>query len=363
MIPQIDPGALLVLLRETLIMFAIYGVYVLSLNLEAGYLGLPQFGKVMYLAMGGVAVGGIATKLALWIYGGAISAKAGISPLKDLNTYCAAYQYQSIAVVNDIFKSSPLEGILFFLVAVALSALLAGVLGVVMAGPALRLREDYLGILFLVSAELVRVVSTYTPQVACGVFGAVVPDPFAWMGDYRPWGYLAVTLLFLVFTFFMLDRLVNSPFGRALRAIRDAETAARVFGKDIVKFRARVLGVASALGGVAGALFVFYNTFVNMGQFVPYYTFVAWAMLMVGGMGNNVGALVGVAVYYIVSRSLEIYKDSLRAVINADPTFLQYIIFGIVIIVMVMFRPQGLVGERPSKTLSRRVLERVRGEA
>ncbi len=69
MILQIDPG-LLVLLRETAVLFAIYGIYVLSLNLEVGYLGLPQFGKVMFLALGGLAVGGITTKIALMTYAG-----------------------------------------------------------------------------------------------------------------------------------------------------------------------------------------------------------------------------------------------------------------------------------------------------
>jgi branched-chain amino acid transport system permease protein len=355
MILQIDPGLLLVLIRETAVLFAIYGIYVLSLNLEAGYLGLPQFGKVMFLALGGLAVGGIATKIALMTY-------AGINPLANVDLYCSAQQYQAIAAVNKIFAASPLDGLAFFLLSLVLAAVLAGVFGILMSGPALRLREDYLGILLLVSAETVRVVTTYTPAVACGVFGAVVPDPFAWMGDVRPWGYLAITVLFLALTFVVMERLANSPFGRALRAIRDAETAARVFGKDIVKFRVRVLATASAFAGVAGALLVFYNNFVSMSQFIPFVTFVGWAMLIIGGMGNNVGALAGVAIYYALDRILSIYKESIRQVINVDPIFFQYIIFGVVIILVLMFRPQGVFGEKPSKTLSRRILERLREE-
>jgi branched-chain amino acid transport system permease protein len=355
MILQIDPSLLLVLIRETAVLFAIYGIYVLSLNLEAGYLGLPQFGKVMFLALGGLAVGGIATKIALITY-------AGINPLANVDLYCLAQQYQAIAAVNKVFAASPLDGLAFFFMSLVLAAALAGVFGILMSGPALRLREDYLGILLLVSAETVRVVTTYTPAVACGVFGAVVPDPFAWMGDVRPWGYLAITVLFLALTFVVMERLANSPFGRALRAIRDAETAARVFGKDIVKFRVRVLATASAFAGVAGALLVFYNNFVNMGQFVPFVTFVGWAMLIIGGMGNNVGALAGVAIYYVLDRVLSIYKESIRQVVNVDPIFFQYIIFGVVIILVLMFRPQGIFGEKPSKTLSRRTLERLREE-
>jgi len=364
MILQLELGSLEVLLRETAVFIAIYGIYVLSLNLEVGYLGLPQFGKVMFLALGALAVGGIATKIALLIYGGAISAQLNISPLSDLDTYCSAYQYQTIDIINNIFTSTPLQGVGFFLLSLILAALLGGVFGILMAGPALRLREDYLGILLLVSAEMVRVVATYTPQVACGVFGAVVPDPFAWVGtNRRPWVYLAVTIIFLLIAMFILERLANSPFGRALRAIRDAETAARVFGKDVVRYRIRVLSTASALAGIAGALFAFYNDFINMNMFVPYYTFIAWTMLIIGGMGNNYGALSGVVVYYIIDRVLSIYKEGIRQIVNVDPIFFQYIILGIIIILVLMFRPQGLVGEKPAKTLKRRVLEKLRGEA
>jgi len=352
----LDLDSFILLFRETAILFAIYGIYVLSLNLEAGYLGLPQFGKVMFLALGGLAVGGIATKLALWIY-------AGINPLENVDLYCSTQQYQAVAVVNQLFAASPLDGLAFFFLSLVLAAALAGVFGILMSGPALRLREDYLGILLLVSAETVRVITTYTPAVACGVFGAVVPDPFAWMGRDRSWGYLAVVLLFLLLTFVAMERLANSPFGRALRAIRDAETAARVFGKDIVKFRIRVLATASALAGIAGALLVFYNNYVNMGQFIPLFTFIAWAMLIIGGMGNNIGALTGVAIYYALDRFLSMYKENIRQVVNVDPVFFQYIAFGVAIILVLMFRPQGVFGEKPSKTLNRRVLKRLRGEA
>ena len=360
---QVDLALLLTFIRETITIASIYAIYVLSLNLEVGYLGLPQFGKVMFLALGAFAVGGIATKIALLLYGGLIESRLGINPLANLNAYCTAYQYQTVDVIKGVFLSNPLEAVAFFLMALIIAAALAGVFGVVMSWPAIRLREDYLGILLLVSAETIRVITTYTPQLACGVFGAVVPDPFVWMGDFRPWGYTIVVVLLLVLTFFVAERLGNSPFGRALRAIRDAETAAAVFGKDIVRFRVRVLAVASALSGVAGALLAFYNNFVNMGQFVPLYTFYAWLMLIIGGSGNNVGALVGVGIYYAADRLLSLYKEGIRQVVNVDPVFFQYMVFGIVVILVLMFMPQGVVAERPVKTLKRRRLEELRREA
>jgi branched-chain amino acid transport system permease protein len=366
---QLDPGLVIVLLRETLAFLAIYGIYVLSLNLEAGYLGLPQFGKVMFLALGGFAVGGIATWIAMLAYEGAIAARLGFNPLADAMEYCTKYQYRSVPVINEAFKSSPLEGLAFFAGSVALAAALAGALGFLTARPAIRLREDYLGILLLVSAEIVRVVTVYTPQLACGVYGRVIPDPFAWMGDGRPWGYLAVLLAFLLFAFVVLERLCNSPFGRALRAIRDAEVAAAAFGRDAARFRARVLVVASALSGIAGALLAFYMYYTNMGQFTPIWTFIAWAMLVVGGMGNNVGALLGIAIYIAADRFLTVFKEAIveaaAAITGAriDPVYFQYMAFGVAVILVLIFRPQGLIGEKPARTLTRKALKRARREA
>lgn len=361
MILQLD---VLVFLREWAVFFAIYGVYVLSLNLEVGYLGLPQFGKVMFLALGGMAVGGIAVKLALWAYGAQIAAQLGIDPFKDFYNFCYTHQYIAVGIINGAFAANPPAGLAFFLASVGMAAGLAAALGVAFAGPALRLREDYLGILLLVSGELVRVFTVYTTPIACGTFGAAVPDPFAWVGAWRPYVYLAVASAFLAATLLVAERLANSPFGRALRAIRDAEVAARVFGKDLVAYRAKVLAAASALGGVAGALFTFYSNYVNMGQFVPLYTFVAWAMLVIGGMGNNWGALVGLAIYRAADALLSIYKENLRVVLGGvDPTYLQYVIFGVLVILVLMYAPRGVVPERPARTLSRRELEGLRARA
>lgn len=357
---MIDPGPLLVLVRETAVLISIYAVYVLGLNLVAGQLGLPQFGKVMFLALGGFAVGGIMVKVVLVVYSSQIFQKLGVDPLKDINGYCSAYQYLVKSEIENVFISSPVEGILFFLASLVLAAFLAGVFGILIAGPALRLREDYLGILLLVSAEALRVVTTYIPEFACGVFGASIPDPFVWMGDIRPWGFFLVSLAILVLIFIVMERLVNSPLGRSLRAIRDAEVAARVFGKDIVKFRIRALAIGSAIGGIAGALFAFYRGYIIMNEYIPFYTFVAWVMLVIGGIGNNVGAVIGATLYLAVDRLLSLNKEAIQRVVEVDPVYFQYIIFGLIIILILLYRPQGLIAEKPAKTLERDELQKLR---
>ncbi|MGC8974475.1 MAG: branched-chain amino acid ABC transporter permease [Thermoproteus sp.] len=346
------PHGVKVLLQNLSIYIAIYAIYVISLNLEVGYLGLPQFGKVMFLIIGAIAVGGIATKLILLIYQSYLLKAIGVAPLSNIGNYCMLYQYSVGSLVNQQLAQNPALGFGYFLLGIALAMALSAALGVLFAYPAIRLREDYLGILLLVSGEFLRVVTYYATPVACGVNGAVIPDPFAWAsGETRTLVFFAVTAVLLVVTFLVFDTIGNSPFGRTLRAIRDAETAAAVFGKDIVRFRIRVLAFASAFAGLAGALLAYYFDYTILGTFLPIYTFIGWTMLILGGQGNNVGAIVGAVIYYAIQTVLDIYKNALQAVLHADPTYLAYAIFGLAIILVLMYRPQGIVPEKPVKTV------------
>jgi len=353
------PENIRVLLQNLMIYIAIYSIFVVSLNLEVGYLGLPQFGKVMFLIIGAIAVGGIAAKLVLLIYQSYLLKAVGIAPLSNIGQYCMLYQYSVSSLVNQQLAQNPALGLGYFLFGVILAMALSAALGVIFAYPAVRLREDYLGILLLVSGEFLRVVTYYATPVACGVNGAVIPDPFAWAsGADRTLVFFAVTVVFLFATFLVFEVVGNSPFGRTLRAIRDAETAAAVFGKDIVKFRIRVLALASAFAGLAGALLAYYFDYTIIGAYLPVYTFIGWTMLILGGQGNNVGAIVGVTVYYVISTILNVYKNALQAALHADPTYLAYIVFGLAIILVLMYRPQGIVPEKPIKTIDLHNLRR-----
>ncbi|MGC9171172.1 MAG: branched-chain amino acid ABC transporter permease [Thermoproteus sp.] len=346
------PRDVKVLLQNLSIYIAIYAIFVISLNLEVGYLGLPQFGQVMFLIIGAIAVGGIATKLILLIYQSYLLKAIGVAPLSNIGNYCMLYQYSVGSLVNQQLAQNPALGFGYFLLGIALAMALSAALGVLFAYPAIRLREDYLGILLLVSGEFLRVVTYYATPVACGVNGAVIPDPFAWAsGETRTLVFFAATAILLFVTFLVFDTIGNSPFGRTLRAIRDAETAAAVFGKDIVKFRIRVLAFASAFAGLAGALLAYYFDYTILGTFLPTYTFIGWTMLILGGQGNNVGAIVGAVIYYAIQTVLDIYKNALQAVLHADPTYLTYAIFGLAIILVLMYRPQGIVPEKPVKTV------------
>ena len=149
--------------------------------------------------------------------------------------------------------------------------------------------------------------------------------------------------------FLTVEKLSRSPYGRVLRAIRDNEVAADAYGKNIVKVRMQVLVIGSALAGLAGALYAFYMGTVHPDDYSPLKTFVVWIMVIMGGRGNNTGAAVGALIYLLVNRTISFIKHWLYA--PFDVNYLSYLIFGAIIILILIYKPQGLIPEKPSETL------------
>jgi branched-chain amino acid transport system permease protein len=168
---------------------------------------------------------------------------------------------------------------------------------------------------------------------------------------------LGVALL----VFVIAEALIRSPFGRALKAMRDSELAAVVYGKNIVKLRAETLIVGGALSAIGGALWA-----LNTGSFraVTYtkltWTFWPWAYMMLGGTGNNLGMLIGVFTFSVIRSLIYAYKTEMTMLIPISPEWFEYILVGLAIIILVLFRPQGLFPEKPALTLPKKEIENIR---
>src|SRR3972149_6444280 len=163
--------------------------------------------------------------------------------------------------------------------------------------PALRLRGDFLAIVLIAVGEASRVfVLNYEP-IAGGVFGlSGVPNPFAWLPPRVVDAVYAVLVLVIAFGLYVFAiRLTNSPFGRLLKSLRGDEPASGVYGKDTPKVKARALMIGSGMAGIAGALYVFYVQNVYAADFIPIVSFLAVTMVIVGGVANHKGTLVGAA--------------------------------------------------------------------
>ncbi|HID72378.1 TPA: branched-chain amino acid ABC transporter permease, partial [Candidatus Micrarchaeota archaeon] len=273
--------------------------------------------------------------------------------------------YRLVGRLNRILEADPLLSAGVFLLTLALAAALGGFIGYVCAYPALRLKEAYLGITLLAFGDALQVIAwNYQPLVGA-TQGVLVPDPFRCLGA-GPVRFMGATFIILgiaVLVFLYVEALSRSPFGRALKAMRDSELAATVYGKDVAKLRAQALVIGGALAAVGGALWALYTGSMKASTYNRLvWTFWPWAYMMLGGTGNNLGMLVGVLVFSVVRSLIITYKSVLAAVIPIDPAWLEYMLVGLVIVLIVLFRPQGLLPEKPALTLPRSTIDRIRRE-
>jgi branched-chain amino acid transport system permease protein len=327
----------------------------MSLNLEMGYGGVPNFGKVLVVA-GGAFVAG-------WFPGRLLAMMYGVNPSIDYISRNGLV----MALVNARLGQEPLTAILVFIATLGLAAVVGGILGLVSSYPAIRLKEDYLAITLIAMGELVKIVGyNYTPLVG-GTLGVQVPDFLAFVGSDLRFTAATVTMLAVAAVIFItMGRLMGSPLGRLVRAVRDDPVAASALGKDVVAVRSRVMIVGSAIGAIGGALYAFYTSATLASAYTRTdWTFWPWVMVMLGGAGNNKGALVGSFTFVTARKLIIFYKHDIAFLFPFDVTWLDPILLGVTLIVLLMYRPQGLIPEGPTYTLGRKRLEEamtVKGE-
>ena len=231
----------------------------------------------------------------------------------------------------------------WFVFGLAVAAAFCGVVALIIGYVTLRLRGDYLAIATLGIAETVRLVFLNEKWLANGSKGLYRIPKF--LGDWispenYDYLYLGVTALVLIILFVAVERAVKSPWGRALRAIREDDTAAEASGKDVSSFKLQAFILGAVIMGIGGALFAHNVRFLSPITFDPLLaTFVIWAMLMVGGSGNNWGAVLGAFVVWGIWTGTQFLPG-----VFADPN-LRFFMIGALIVVVIMLRPGGLLGE------------------
>ncbi|MEM1428355.1 MAG: branched-chain amino acid ABC transporter permease [Pseudomonadota bacterium] len=228
---------------------------------------------------------------------------------------------------------------------------LAGLMAWVVGLLTLRLRHDYLAIATFgvaVAFENLMRNAEWLAGGAKGVRGFERPLRDA-LGDGFLYNlcFFAVVLLVLIAVYLFLERLVASPFGRLLRAIREDEEAARSLGKNPARIRLTAFITGSVILGLAGGLYGTFYAFVSPQDVLPTLTFQIWAMLIVGGAGNNRGAILGAFLIW-GAWTASGWALSRFAPIEAQlyTGSVQFVLIGAVIVGMLLWRPQGLFPER-----------------
>ena len=236
-------------------------------------------------------------------------------------------------------------------VAVGLVAatLVSGLVGLCAGAVALRLRRDYLAITTFGIAVAIQVVANNATPLTGGPFGVqFIPKPMqSSLGTGLRWNlaYLALSLSLLAFVYLALEKLVNSPWGRVLRAIREEEETASSIGKRVWAFRLQSFVIGAMLMGLGGALYAHFLGFIAPEDFLPILTFQLWAMLIVGGAGNNRGAILGAFVVWgFWTASGGLLRAWIPQAQQARGAALQVVLIGALIAVTLLIRPRGLLG-------------------
>jgi branched-chain amino acid transport system permease protein len=232
----------------------------------------------------------------------------------------------------------------------AAAALLAGLAALLVGAVTLRLRHDYLAIATFGIAVTIQLVALNFAKLTNGPFGiAAIPRPLAgWSGTAvgRNGLYLALVSLVVAVTYWALERLVRSPWGRVLRGLREDETAAAALGKSPARYRLEAFVLGAMIMGLGGAVYVHFIGFVAPEDFLPILTFQVWTMLVVGGSGSNRGALVGgVLVWGLWSASGALVAALLPEALQARGAALQVVLIGVALAAVLRWRPRGLLGE------------------
>ena len=345
------PTEFIIFMTSLAAWFGFYLIVTVTLNLEYGFAGIPNFGKLLPIAGGAFVAGFFPGRLVAWL--------AGI----DTSEGYITVNVRIVTEATSVLKEDVGLSLTVFVLTLVVAAVVGAGLGYIAAYPTIRLREEFLAMTLLAVAELEVVIGRYYDPLVGGPLGVQVPDLFAWIGGALRFQIMPIIILGIAFLVFLyVQRLTKSPLGRVLRAVRDSEVAASTVGKDVGNFRIKALVTASDLAAIAGALVSLYTLGLTAISFDRVgWTFWPFVMLLMGGMANNWGVMIGTFAFVAVRRLIFLYNDLLEPFIPFSVVWLESLLLGGVLLAILMFRPQGILPEKPIKTLEERSLVRSLG--
>lgn len=278
-------------LTHLLILISIYAILALSLNLAMGYTGLFNVGHIAFFGIGAYASALLALKFGL-----------------------------------------P------FGLAIIAAGMVAALSGWLISFPTLKLKGDYLAIGTLGIAIVIESVERN--------WTALTRGPLGLPGISRPmifsslFSYLILAIVVVVLTYIIIRQLTATPFGRVLKAIREDEVAAQSMGKNTIKYQTIVLVVSAFFAGLAGSLYAHYITYIDPSAFSLMEAILVFSMVIIGGIASNKGAVIGAAILILLPEPLRFigFPSSMLGP-------LRQMIYSAILVLLILKRPQGLVGE------------------
>ncbi|MEM0481764.1 MAG: branched-chain amino acid ABC transporter permease [Nitrososphaerota archaeon] len=329
---------------------AAYLVISLSLNLEYGFGGIPNFGKVLCVSGGAFLVGALPGQLIAALY----NLGEGLDYFDN--------HAQIMPRINDALARDPILSIGLLVFTLVASMLAGAGLGLISSIPSVRLREEYLAMTLLAMGEILILIGDNYKNLIGGTLGVFVPSFFGWIPVPTRSYVLTVLLVGLaVMVFIFVELLTKSPYGRLLKSIRDDEVLAQALGRDVVSVKRKTIILAGALAGLAGAMLALTTGAVNATNYSrANHTFIPWVMVLVGGAANNWGTALGVMVFMLSSRLIDVFKRELQLYLPFDVVWLTPLLLSTTLLIVMFFRPSGIIPEARTQTLKPRELDALK---
>ena len=323
--------------------FGLFVIVAMALNFQYGNAGVPNMGCAVSASIGGYVVSAIITRLLFWI-----GAQDGVNILPYASDYDWVYNNQvNTYALNDYLAEHALLGASIFLLSLAIGFLAGWLLGYIISLPAIRLRATYLIITLITMADAAQIIGRNTVWIASGTLGMFVPNVLAWYPGDRTILTAVITMLIGIVCYFVIRTMLNSPYGRLMRAVRENDITVNSVGKDVIAIRRNVLMFASGITAVLGVLVAYYYSFVIETNYIrATWTYWPWLMLMIGGPGNNAGTFVGCALIIAMRRLIIVFKWQIAEYVWYPVTIFEQQLLGALLLLVMIFRPNGLIPEK-----------------
>lgn len=352
---------------------AIYGIFSLGLNLQWGYTGLINFGHVAFMTIGAYSTA-LLTKanvpiLIAVLIGAALAALLGLvmgfSTLRLREDYLAIVtigvsELVRLFALNEGWLTDGAFGVQNFPLPLAefrptvatrigMIAIVLAIFGVILWILSKRLLQQF-------KAEKRQTVSVIISGILILLAIRLAMVSAISLYNYRDNqarnGLLFLSLITLAIVYWALNRLVKSPWGRVLKAIREDEQVAKALGKNVFSYKLQSLMIGGFIGGLAGAFFAWQLSTVYPTNFEPIVTFQAWIIMILGGAGSNTGTLLGAAIYWAYTAFTRDF-DGLLPIAADQVGALRIMLIGLILMVLMLFRPQGILGNKDELTLGK----------
>ena len=227
---------------------------------------------------------------------------------------------------------------LSFWLSLPAAAIVSGIIGFLIGVPTLRLKGDYLCIATLGLGEIIRNVATNLNPVGISQIPRAELFGYVFMSRNK-WAFIILIWAFVLIFYLLFQRLLHSRIGRAMTAVREDEVAAASNGIDVTKYKIVSFVLGAAVGGIAGCFQTAYTLTVSPASYTFMVSVMVLCTVVLGGMGNGKAVILGAVIIQFIS-----YFPQLTGLTNVIPAQAKQMIFGLILVVMMVWRPQGILG-------------------